>query len=121
MDWGGTWRRAAAALDIMIWAWDSLMLYVCAVWLIPMATAAIIGLLLFGDVPLRRGLAGDQEMYFAVMLAGALVWLGVAGYARFAGTPKAAMIQAWIERMFWRVVYTASALMVIFALVRWAV
>jgi hypothetical protein len=116
MNWHTFWSRYDRLLEVVVWAWDSVMLYLCAVLLIPLTIVATIGTLLIGPAPASKP-DGLLEPIAYWLLALAPLWLIIAGYARFHGGYNAQRLQAWIDRAFWIIIYTACALMGLFALV----
>lgn len=120
MDWARLWARLDRILDHIEWAWNAIMLFLFAVLVVPLVSVAIFMLLTDGPAPAppirSRETLNDIVFGLACILP---IWLAIAGYARFASTPLANSIQNWIDWAFWKVIWTGTALMVVFAVLRW--
>lgn len=119
MNWKRLWRRCDAVIDILIWAWDMLMLFLCGAFLIPLMIIAIAGIVLLGPAPGRSELGELLDELFFVVLAMAPIWMAVAAYARFSASQMAMRLQSRINRAFPVIIYTVCVLMGIFAILHW--
>jgi len=115
MSWERFWRGVDTTLDGIIFAWDMLMMYVAALYLIPMC---VIGSLkLAGIATLWTVIAGKglENAWLRLVLLGAPVWLVLTLYARFSSTPWAVAFHHRVEQWKWAVIWATCAGLAIFA------
>ncbi len=109
------WRGLEAALDAIILGWDMLMMYVAALFLIPLSLAASLKLLgieapLLALQPIR-----PESGWVRVLLLGAPLWLGITVYASLSSAPWAVRFSAFVARLKWAVVWATCAALGVFA------
>jgi len=112
---GRLWRWIETALDAVIWAWDMLMMYTAALFLIPMCVIASLKVLRVATVWSAFGDFGLENAWFRLLLLGAPVWVAVTLYARFTGGPWAAAFLNRLERWKWAVIWATCIGLGIFA------
>jgi len=114
--WRRPWRWVGAAIDAIIWAWDMLMMYAAALFLIPLCVVASLTLLGIDTLWTALKPFGLESGWLKLLVLGAPIWLAVAAYARLAGTLRAAWLNARIERLKWAVIWTTCAGLGVFAI-----
>lgn len=114
------WRRlerwVEIAMDAIIWGWDMLMMYVAALFLIPLCLISALKVMGVATVWSAFAEAGLENAWFRLMLLGAPVWLALTLYARFAGTAWAVAFRDKLERWKWAVIWATCAAMGLFAI-----
>ena len=93
-------RRVGAltdkALSGVIWLHDSIMLFICLFWLLPLIAAVVISVLFYDLRPLLRG---KIETIFLYGLIGLPPWLALCLYAERANSQLAHRLKGWMARM----------------------
>ncbi len=115
--WRHFWRWVGIVMDAIIWGWDMLMMYVAALFLIPLCVIGSLKMLGVTTVWSAFAEAGLESAWFRLMIVGAPIWLVVTLYARFAGTPWALAFSDRLERWKWAVIWATCGGMGAFALV----
>jgi hypothetical protein len=87
---------ADRALSAAIWLHDSVMLFICLFWLLPLIALVVISAFIFDLRPLLRDRMHEAFLY---SLLGLPLWIGVCLYAQFAATPASHRIRDWMGRM----------------------
>jgi hypothetical protein len=113
--WRQFGRWIVMVMDAIIWGWDMLMMYVAALFLIPLCVIGALKVMGITTVWSAFAEAGLEHAWFRLMLLGAPVWLAVTLYARFAGTPWAIAFCDRLERWKWAVIWATCAAMGVFA------
>jgi len=113
------WRRlgrwVVIVMDAIIWGWDMLMMYVAALFLIPLCMIASLRVMGIATVWSVFAEAGLENAWFGLMLIGAPAWLALTLYARFAGTPRAVAFRDRLERWKWAIIWAGCAGMGVYA------
>lgn len=73
---------ADRALSAVIWPHDSVMLFICLFWLLPLIVLVVISAFIFDLRPILRDRM--QEVFLYSLLLGLPLWIGVCLYAQFA-------------------------------------
>ena len=87
---------ADRALSAVIWLHDSVMLFICLFWLLPLIVLVVISAFIFDLRPLLRD---RMQEVFLYSLLGLPLWIGVCLYAQFAATSASHRIRDWMGRM----------------------
>jgi hypothetical protein len=87
---------ADRALSAVIWLHDSVMLFVCLFWLLPLIVLVVISSFIFDLRPILRDRMQEAFLY---SLLGLPLWIGVWLYAQFAATSASLRIRDWMGRM----------------------
>ena len=87
---------ADRALSAVIWLHDSVMLFICLFWLLPLIVLVVISAFIFDLRPLLRDRLQEVFLY---SLLGLPLWIGVCLYAQFAATSASHSIKDWMGRM----------------------
>lgn len=114
--WQRLERWLVVVMDAIIWGWDMLMMYVAALFLIPLC---VIGSLKVMGITTVWSAVPEAELahaWFRLMLLGAPLWLAVTLYARFRRSQRAAALQNRLERWKWAVIWMTCGAMGVFAL-----
>lgn len=119
MNWERIWQRFDDMLELIIWAWDSLMLFLCGMLLIPIIALAVFSIIVTGPASVPLALRALVDLLFIFVAALAPFWMAAAAYARFSSSQTARRLQDRIDRAFPIIVYTACGLMGIFVLLSW--
>jgi len=89
-------RATDRALSAVIWLHDSVMLFICLFWLLPLIAVVVISAFIFDLRPLLRDRVQEAFLY---SLLGLPLWIGVCLYAQFATTSASLRIRDWMKRM----------------------
>ena len=87
---------ADRALSAIIWLHDSVMLFICLFWLLPLFVLVVISAFIYDLRPLLRD---RMQEVFLYGLLGLPLWIGVCLYAQFAATSASLCIRDWMTRM----------------------
>ncbi len=87
---------ADRALSVVIWLHDSVMLFICLFWLLPLIVLVVISAFIYDLRPLLRDRIQEVFLY---CLLGLSLWIGVCFYAQFAATPASHRMRDWMGRM----------------------
>ncbi len=87
---------ADRALSAVIWLHDSVMLFICLFWLLPLIVLVVISAFIYDLRPLRSDRMQEVLLYG---LVGLPLWIGVCFYAQFAATSASHRIRDWMRRM----------------------
>lgn len=87
---------ADKALSVVIWLHDSIMLFICLFWLLPLIAVVVVSVSVYDLRPLLRG---KINAIFLYGLIGLPVWLALCHYAERANTMTAYRLNAWMGRM----------------------
>lgn len=109
--WQRLERWLVVVMDAIIWGWDMLMMYVAALFLIPLCVVASLKIMGVETVWSAFAEAGLENAWFRLLLLGAPVWLAVTMYARFSHTQRAAALQNRLERWKWAVIWMTCGAM----------
>jgi len=114
--WQRLWWWIDTAMDSIIWSWDMLMIYVAALFLIPLCMVA--SLRVAGVATVWSAFAGAEleNAWFRLVLLGAPFWLAFTLYARLAQTPGAIALRDQLERWKWAMIWATCGGMGVFAL-----
>jgi len=109
--WQRLERWLVVVMDAIIWGWDMLMMYVAALFLIPLCVVASLKIMGVETVWSAFAGAGLENAWFRLLLLGAPVWLAVTMYARFSHTQQAAALQNRLERWKWAIIWMTCGAM----------
>jgi hypothetical protein len=87
---------ADKALSVVIWLHDSIMLFICIFWLLPLIALVVISVFLYDLRPLLRERIDTIFLYGLIALP---PWLVLCLYAELAITPAADRMKAWMRRL----------------------
>jgi hypothetical protein len=90
-----SWRAIDKAMSFVIWLNDSIMLYICLLWLLPLCGLVVISLLIYDIRPLVRDQLG---LLFVYSMLGLPPWLGFCFYTQLRTTPATQRIKDWMRR-----------------------
>src|SRR4029077_13588986 len=90
------WVIIDKILNVVLWLHDSVLLYVCLFWLLPLIIFLLISLFLYDLRPIMRSRIHDVFVY---SLIGVPLWLSLRLYAQFGMTPLATHLRDWIGRI----------------------
>jgi hypothetical protein len=105
------WRWFDRVMDAIIWGYDMLMMYVAALFLIPLCVIASLKVVGVGTVWTALDDIGLENAWLRLLLLGAPVWLAVTLYARFSSRPGARAFSDRLDRWKWAVIWTSCAAM----------
>jgi hypothetical protein len=83
-------------LSAVIWPHDSVMLFICLFWLLPLIVLVVISAFIYDLRPVLRGRMQEAFLYGFLGLP---LWIGVCLYAQFAATSASHRIRDWMGRM----------------------
>jgi len=109
--WQRLERWLVVVMDAIIWGWDMLMMYVAALFLIPLCVVASLKIMNVETVWSAFAEAGLENAWFRLLLLGAPVWLAITMYARFSHTQRAAALYHQLERWKWAVIWMTCGAM----------
>jgi len=84
------------AISMIAWLHDSIMLFICVFWLLPLIALVVISAFIYDLRPLLRSRIETVFLYSLVALP---LWFGLGLFAEFAGTQAAHRIKGWMGRM----------------------
>jgi hypothetical protein len=87
---------ADKALSAVIWLHNSVMLFICLFWLLPLIVLLIVSAFIYDLRPILRD---RMQEVFLYTLLGLPLWIGVCVYAQYAATSTARRINHWMGRM----------------------
>jgi hypothetical protein len=87
---------ADRALSVVIWLHDSVMLFICLFWLLPLIVLVVISAFIYDLRPIPRDRMQEVFLYGLLVLP---LWMGVCLYAQFAAASASHRIRHWIGRM----------------------
>jgi hypothetical protein len=87
---------ADKAVSVLVWLHDSIMLFVCLFWLLPLLALVVISAFVYDLRPLLRD---RMQGIFLYTLLGLPLWFCVCLYAELAATSASRRVKAWMGRL----------------------
>jgi hypothetical protein len=85
---------ADKAISVLVWLHESIMLFLCLFWLLPLLVLVVISAFIYDLRPLLR-----VHAVLLYSLLGLPLWFGVCLYAEVAATAMSRRIKEWMGRL----------------------